>query len=207
MIHNYLNMAKKKKTFSLPGTWCILWLRCSISLALLDLTVRAVAAAMWLFLPDLARPVLQGARKLTSSYDRATYVTDCSGLLLNWGKMLWRLLEEIPDVSNEMGVVLPCHFLTSVAPNFSRRISAETQVKIKKFLFNICCRVRLDLIWETFMIMWQQLLLPSRLKVLPGSTLSDLESSDRSISGRVINTRLCSTAWRIWRCTFLIRFC
>lgn len=52
------------------------------------------------------------------------------------------------------------------------------QVKIKQSLFNICCKIGLDLIWETFMIMWQQLLLPSRLKVLPGSMLSDLESSD-----------------------------
>lgn len=40
------------------------------------------------------------------------------------------------------------------------------------------------------MITWQQLLLPSRLKVLPGSTLSCLESSDVFVSGGVINTRL-----------------
>lgn len=40
------------------------------------------------------------------------------------------------------------------------------------------------------MITWQKLLLPSRLKVLPGSTLSCLESSDMFVSSGVINTRL-----------------
>lgn len=48
----------------------------------------------------------------------------------------------------------------------------------------------MDLIWGTFMITWQQLLLPSRLKVLAGSTLSSLESSDVFVSGGVINPRL-----------------
>lgn len=83
-----------------------------------------------------------------------------------------------------------CHVLALLAPHSSSGIAAETQVKIKQSLSDICCRIGLDLIWGTFMITWQQLLLPSRLKVLPGSTLSCLESSDMFVSGGVINTRL-----------------
>lgn len=62
-----------------------------------------------------------------------------------------------------------CHVLALLAPHSSSGIAAETQVKIKQSLSDICCRIGLDLIWGTFMITWQQLLLPSRLKVLPGS--------------------------------------
>lgn len=111
--------------------------------------------------------------------------------LFSYWKTILRLLQEFPDVSNENGRSLPvCHVLALLALHSNSGIAAETQVMIKQSLSNICCRTGLDLIWGTFMISWQQLLLPSRLKVLPGSTLSCLESSDVIVSGGVINARL-----------------